>query len=101
MPRKTRNTSLLPSPGPYRLAESRGGSHFIYAAGETEPLRPTVKLSRRHTKQQLANAQLFAAAWDLREICVQMRREWGAFGALSQETLNQAEDAIAKAEGKL
>ncbi len=100
MPRKTRNTSLLPSPGPYRLAESRGGSHFIYAAGETEPLRPTVKLSRRHTKQQLANAQLLAAAWDLREACAQISRE-AATGKLSVDALIRVEDAIAKAEGKL
>lgn len=44
-----------------------------------------------------ANAVLISAAPDLLEALTQMRREWGAFGKLSQGTLNQADAAIAKA----
>ena len=43
-------------------------------------------------------ARLIAAAPDLLEACQIMRREWGAFGKVSQQTLNQVDSAIERAE---
>jgi len=59
------------SRGPWRLAESKGGQWFVYARNDVRPFKPHVKLAKKHTKLERANANLIAAApdlyWSLRE----------------------------------
>ncbi len=53
------------TPGPWRLSESKGGQWFVYGADSESPFRPFVKLAKRHTKLEQANARLIAAAPEL------------------------------------
>lgn len=90
------------TPGPWNLGESVGGQFFVYGAGGGQPFKPRVKLAKRHTKLEKANALLIAAAPELLAACKLAQRSLeddmrnvhmadAAFGALA--------DAISKAEG--
>lgn len=55
-------TVTTPTKGLWRLSESKGGSLFVYAEGENQPLLPRIKLPKRATKQMRANAELIVRA---------------------------------------
>jgi hypothetical protein len=48
-------------PHPWRIAESKGGKLFIYAAGESQPI-PILKMKKHPTRRELATLQLICDA---------------------------------------
>lgn len=48
-------------PHPWRVAMSKGGKLFIYAAGEDSPI-PIIKMKKRPTRRELATLQLICDA---------------------------------------
>ena len=84
------------SPGPWRVAESQGGSLYIYPAGSNSPLKPNVKVARRGTLTMLANINLMAAAPELYHALKETMDVIGDSDFLGRE---RCQYAIRKAEG--
>lgn len=56
------------TPGPWRFEESKGGAWFVYGeTGDTQPIKPKIRVPKRGTKLMIANAHLIAAAPELLE----------------------------------
>lgn len=87
---------MKPTPGPWHYQENSDAYTHIVRG----PTNYIVHQGPQHTDGVAeANARLIAAAPDLLKALSQMRREWGGFGTLSGETLEQADRAITKAKG--
>jgi hypothetical protein len=80
------------TPGPWSVYDRGIGFEVVTEDGET------INQGFRETFSE-ADARLISSAPELLEALTQMRREWGAFGKVSGETLIQADAAISKAEG--
>ena len=54
--------------GPWRFAQSKGGAWFVYSATDEQPFRPRVRVPRRGTKLERANALLISKAPEMADL---------------------------------
>jgi len=105
-PEEVRQATSKHTPGPWHRGSECSdiivAEDSVYGFPVADLLSPRCADSNRCITQaeRKANADLISATPELLEACRIMRREWGAFGKVSQETLNQVESAISKAEGR-
>jgi len=62
---KRASVRITHSPFPWRIAMSQGGKLHLYADGETHPIKPKVIVTKRPTRQELANLAVLGAASEL------------------------------------